>query len=189
MAMAGQGLKSQRLADEEDATQLQSNRVVGSLATVTTAGLNNATTTAAVTTTLNDGAMPHFGNQISHRSTPPAMDTLRDLQELLRVKDEKIMELETLLCKRDIEIQDLRSHLDKFLSVLPFKSPLTPTKPRPRKQRAQGISAEPPLQQLTPLNFYDKSDSVVDSATVLSTAPTVRPLTSSSLSSSSDCLH
>ncbi|KAK0175395.1 hypothetical protein PV327_009146 [Microctonus hyperodae] len=148
----------QRLADEEDATQLQSNRVVGSLATVTTAGLNNATTTAAVTTTLNDGAMPHFVNQISHRSTPPAMDTLRDLQELLRVKDEKIMELETLLCKRDIEIQDLRSHLDKFLSVLPFKSPLTPTKPRPRKQRAQGISAEPPLQQLTPLNFYDKSD-------------------------------
>lgn len=148
----------QRLADEEDATQLQSNRVVGSLATVTTAGLNNATTTAAVTTTLNDGAMPHFGNQISLRSTPPAMDTLRDLQELLRVKDEKIMELETLLCKRDIEIQDLRSHLDKFLSVLPFKSPLTPTKPRPRKQRAQGISAEPPLQQLTPLNFYDKSD-------------------------------
>lgn len=90
--------------------------------------------------------------------------TLRELQELLRIKDQRISELEALLYQRDAEIQDLRSHLDKFLSVLPFKSPLTPTKPRPRKQRAQGISAEPPLQELQqPLTVVDKSDRFVNS--------------------------
>ncbi|XP_017891339.1 cGMP-dependent protein kinase, isozyme 2 forms cD4/T1/T3A/T3B-like isoform X1 [Ceratina calcarata] len=98
------------------------------------------------------------GAGVNTTSITGAMGTLRELQELLRVKDEKIAELEALLCRRDAEIQELRSHLDKFLSVLPFKSPLTPTKPRPRKQRAQGISAEPPLQELAPLTVVDKSD-------------------------------
>ncbi|KZC14770.1 cGMP-dependent protein kinase 1 [Dufourea novaeangliae] len=89
------------------------------------------------------------------------MGSLRELQELLRVKDERIAELEAILCRRDAEIQELRSHLDKFLSVLPFKSPLTPTKPRPRKQRAQGISAEPPLQEFASLTVVDKNDRIV----------------------------
>lgn len=134
----------QRLADEEDASQLQ-NTSITSVSTVNTVA------------TIAEGIGTHIGaNQVPIRG--PAMDTLRDLQELLRVKDERITELETVVCRRDAEIQDLRSHLDKFLSVLPFKSPLTPTKPRPRKQRAQGISAEPPLQQLAPLVFYDKSE-------------------------------
>ncbi|XP_018355499.1 PREDICTED: cGMP-dependent protein kinase, isozyme 2 forms cD4/T1/T3A/T3B isoform X1 [Trachymyrmex septentrionalis] len=84
---------------------------------------------------------------------------LRELQELLRIKDERIAELETVVCCRDAEIQELRSHLDKFLSILPFSAapPLTPTKPRTR-DRAQGISAEPPLQELAPLAVVDKSD-------------------------------
>ncbi|XP_076679121.1 cGMP-dependent protein kinase for isoform X1 [Andrena cerasifolii] len=125
----------QRLADEEDASQLPTHGAVAVVAAGQRA-ISNVTGANAIT----------------------AMGTLRELQELLRVKDERIAELEAILCRRDAEIQELRSHLDKFLSVLPFKSPLTPTKPRPRKQRAQGISAEPPLQEFASLTVVDKSD-------------------------------
>ncbi|XP_043523471.1 cGMP-dependent protein kinase 1-like isoform X1 [Frieseomelitta varia] len=126
----------QRLADEEDASHLPTHGAVAVVAAAGQRAISNVTGATTIT----------------------AMGTLRELQELLRVKDEKIAELEALLCRRDAEIQELRSHLDKFLSVLPFKSPLTPTKPRPRKQRAQGISAEPPLQELATLTIVDKSD-------------------------------
>lgn len=129
----------QRLADEEDASQLPTHGAVAVVAAAGQRAISNVTGATTIT----------------------AMGTLRELQELLRVKDEKIAELEALLCHRDAEIQELRSHLDKFLSVLPFKSPLTPTKPRPRKQRAQGISAEPPLQELATLTVIDKSDRLV----------------------------
>ncbi|KAK1122121.1 hypothetical protein K0M31_009958 [Melipona bicolor] len=129
----------QRLADEEDASQLPTHGAVAVVAAAGQRAISNVTGATTIT----------------------AMGTLRELQELLRVKDEKIAELEALLCRRDAEIQELRSHLDKFLSVLPFKSPLTPTKPRPRKQRAQGISAEPPLQELATLTVVDKSDRLV----------------------------
>ncbi|XP_046753310.1 cGMP-dependent protein kinase, isozyme 2 forms cD4/T1/T3A/T3B isoform X1 [Diprion similis] len=123
----------QRLADEEDASQL-----------------------AASVVAVTDGSVaPPIGVQSPRGLT---MSTLRELQELLRVKDERIAELEADVCRRDVEISELRSHLDKFLSVLPFKSPLTPGKPQPRKQRAQGISAEPPMQVLAPLVIIDKSD-------------------------------
>ncbi|XP_076240893.1 cGMP-dependent protein kinase for [Calliopsis andreniformis] len=125
----------QRLADEEDASQLPTHGAVA----VVAAGQRAVSSVAGA-------------------SAVTAMGTLRELQELLRVKDERIAELEAILCRRDAEIQELRSHLDKFLSVLPFKSPLTPTKPRPRKQRAQGISAEPPLQEFASLTVVDKSD-------------------------------
>lgn len=129
----------QRLTDEEDAPQLPTHGAVAVVAAAGQRAISNVTGATTIT----------------------AMGTLRELQELLRVKDEKIAELEALLCRRDAEIQELRSHLDKFLSVLPFKSPLTPTKPRPRKQRAQGISAEPPLQELATLTVVDKSDRLV----------------------------
>ncbi|KAG5344664.1 KGP1 kinase, partial [Acromyrmex charruanus] len=111
-----------------------------------------ATTTQITQVPLHIGA--GGGAVIATMGTP-----LRELQELLCVKDERIAELETIVCCRNAEIQELRSHLDKFLSILPFSAapPLTPTKPRTR-DRAQGISAEPPLQELAPLAVVDKSD-------------------------------
>ncbi|KAJ8687322.1 hypothetical protein QAD02_023116 [Eretmocerus hayati] len=95
-----------------------------------------------------------INNNTTTTSSPGAM------RELLRLKDERILELESQLRQREAEIVELRSHLDKFLSVLPFKSPLSPQRqPRqPRKQRAQGISAEPPRQELAPLVQVEKSD-------------------------------
>ena len=138
----------QRLADEEDASQLANTSDHTTIVRPDQGGALPGTTAPAI-------LAPH------QQQTVATMGTLRELQELLRVKDERIADLEEQLRRRDSEIQDLRSHLDKFLSVLPFKSPLTPTKPRPRKQRAQGISAEPPLQVLAPLVVVDKSDRLV----------------------------
>lgn len=160
-----------RLADEEDAFQLQSNGtaiVVSSSSTTSPSSSPTAVPvpnlTAITATTCSEG----LGQVLARAATPPsnstltpAMEKLRELQELLRTKDERISQLEATLTMKDNEIQDLRSHLDKFISIMSIKSPLTPTKSRPRKQRAQGISAEPPLHQLTPLKFYDKSDRLV----------------------------
>ncbi|KMQ90904.1 cgmp-dependent protein isozyme 2 forms cd4 t1 t3a t3b-like protein, partial [Lasius niger] len=134
----------QRLADEEDAAGAATSHGV------------DAVTSGATTTQV--GQVSHLG-AAGGGAAIAAMGTLRELQELLRAKDERIAELEAVVCCRDAEIQELRSHLDKFLSVLPFSTapPLTPTKPRTR-DRAQGISAEPPLQELAPLAVIDKSD-------------------------------
>ena len=71
------------------------------------------------------------------------MGNLQELENLLRVKDEKIRELQQLLEERDEKILLLKSKLDKFQSVLP-QAPLIMG---PRKQRAQGISAEPQMLQ------------------------------------------
>lgn len=161
--------QQRQLADEEDTDATPSpspqlpTTVVAAVAAVTTAVSSIASTTVPQVT------VPHVG--VGGGVSLASMSTLRELQELLRVKEERIIELETALCRRDAEIQELRSHLDKFLSVLPFKSPLTPTKPRPRKQRAQGISAEPPLQELVPLRMVDKSDRLVHLPIYLSTHP------------------
>lgn len=90
-------------------------------------------------------------------------DTLDQLKEQLVQKDIRIKELEEQLRLRSDEITELRSQLDKFQSVFPFSNPVSPTLNhhyancnntthfkisdtafgRPRKQRAQGISAEP----------------------------------------------
>lgn len=72
-------------------------------------------------------------------------------QEVQALHD-RVRELEEKLCARDEIICQLRSHLDKFQSVFPYhinaaspkhKSINNNVGPRPRKQRAQGISAEP----------------------------------------------
>ncbi|KAL6427875.1 hypothetical protein ACFW04_008364 [Cataglyphis niger] len=159
----------QPLADEEeDAASSQLSTTHGAAAVVAvdavTSANTNANTTTITTTTTQVTQVPHIvvgGTAAGGGAAIAAMGTMRELQELLRAKDERIAELEAVVCCRDAEIQELRSHLDKFLSVLPFSAapPLTPTKPRTR-DRAQGISAEPPLQELAPLAVVDKSDSV-----------------------------
>lgn len=63
------------------------------------------------------------------------MATVQELKALLKIKDETIVKLQKLLTEKEETIEQLRSQLDKFQSVFP--------KAIPRKQRAQGISAEP----------------------------------------------
>lgn len=147
----------QRHADEEDAAsavpslQLPPTHI-GAAADVVTI-VDSTVTTTQVT------QVPHVG-AVGGGVAIAAMD--KDIQELLRLKDERIAELESMVCSRDAIILTLRSQLDKFLSVLPFSAapPLTPTKPRIRG-RAQGISAEPPRQELASLAVIDKSDRLV----------------------------
>ncbi|KAF4519614.1 hypothetical protein B566_EDAN003781 [Ephemera danica] len=90
-----------------------------------------------------------------------------NIQNILLARDERIRELEQQLRARDEEIQQLRSHLDKFQSVFPFHTAGTAASvaARPRKQRAQGISAEPQshstIQELSQQKFpiFPKNDS------------------------------
>ncbi|XP_022916905.2 cGMP-dependent protein kinase, isozyme 2 forms cD4/T1/T3A/T3B isoform X2 [Onthophagus taurus] len=121
-------------------------------------------------------------NGIQHHldANPAAVDvhaapeTGRDMaldpnqQELVK----KVRELEELLRVKDEEIVELRSHIDKFQSVFPLHFHSNQqryfglnnnVRDRPRKQRA-GISAEPQtassIQDLTKQTFpvYDKDD-------------------------------
>jgi len=117
------------------------------------------------------------------------MASVQELQEALCRKDARIRELEDALRTREEEIMQLRSHLDKFQSVIPYSGspyhhwnnnnnagsqPASPSGawggafppdpdlgPRPRKQRAQGISAEPwSVHELDQQEFqtYPKND-------------------------------
>jgi len=98
---------------------------------------------------------------------------VQELQSLLSARESRIRELEAQLRQRDEEICDLRSHLDKFQSVFPFhihnnnhlNSVATDNGiARPKKQRAQGISAEPQslvsIQELSQQKFntFPKND-------------------------------
>lgn len=90
-----------------------------------------------------------------------AVGDMAELQEMLRLRDERIAELENTMREKDSIIDSLRSQLDKFQTVMSF-SALTPTNERPKTQRV-GISAEPTTRQelLTPLNQIEKSDRLV----------------------------
>jgi hypothetical protein len=97
--------------------------------------------------------------------------TVDEMQSILQAKESKIRELEEKVKVQNEEIVQLRSHLDKFQSVFPYHNPVSPTHmnnninlARPRKQRAQGISAEPQslisIQELNQqtLPSYPKKD-------------------------------
>lgn len=82
-------------------------------------------------------------------------DEVKKLKQMLVEKDEQ---LKMIVNNKEQEIQELRSQLDKYKSVLmSFKSdgflssPVTIQTFRPRKNRLLGISAEP--QEL--LSFHD----------------------------------
>lgn len=64
------------------------------------------------------------------------------MQNLQKKLEDRIKELEKQLVIRDEKIEELTSKLDKYQSVV--HSPTLPGQ-GPRKQRAQGISAEPKL--------------------------------------------
>lgn len=57
---------------------------------------------------------------------------------MLRVKEERIKEMERLLLAKEYEVSELKRKLHKCQSVLP-----SAIGPGPRTRRAQGISAEP----------------------------------------------
>lgn len=61
-----------------------------------------------------------------------------DLAKMLRVKEERIKEMERLLSAKEHEVSELKRKLHKCQSVLP-----SAIGPGPRTRRAQGISAEP----------------------------------------------
>lgn len=118
-----------------------------------------------------DGLVVGSADPIQHQITTMMVNT-PDVQQMLQNKDDKIKELETKLRLREEEIIQLKSHLDKFQSVFPFSLNATGKHiglnnnvgPRPRKQRAQGISAEPQsaasIQELSRQTFqtYDKNE-------------------------------
>ena len=72
------------------------------------------------------------------------MGSLQELQRLLRSKEETIRRLEHELTVRDQLIEEMKSQLDKYQSIIPksFTNSLL-NGYAPRKQRAQGISAAP----------------------------------------------
>lgn len=79
-----------------------------------------------------------------------------DFAKILRLKEERIKELEKRLADREGEIQELKRKLHKCQSVLPSAQLIGP-----RTRRAQGISAEPQTHQdLSRQSFrkYPKSD-------------------------------
>lgn len=65
-----------------------------------------------------------------------------ELQTLQRKLEDRIKDLESQLLQRDEKIEELKSKLDKYQSVV--HHPISPCQ-GPRKQRAQGISAEPKM--------------------------------------------
>jgi cGMP-dependent protein kinase len=117
---------------------------------------NVATSLAAV-----NGAPPRLSGE-PLVVMDPAGGNLQELQVLLQTKDLRIRDLEAQLRVREQEILELRSHLDKFQSVFPYH--IKNNQLRPRKKRAQGISAEPQshstIQELSEQSFptFDKND-------------------------------
>ncbi len=75
------------------------------------------------------------------------MGSIQELQKKLRIKDQRITELENLVRDRDEQLQELRSQLDKYQSIMP-PSPTTASfsLKGPGRKRNMGISAEPAAQ-------------------------------------------
>lgn len=98
-----------------------------------------------VTATHNDLDMlanVYISDSIINNLTPNEQKFVRAIRE----KDEIIKSLEDSLRRKNDEVAELKSHLDKFQSVFPFsRSPARKTgaAPNQQRQRAQGISAEP----------------------------------------------
>ncbi|XP_018915730.1 cGMP-dependent protein kinase, isozyme 2 forms cD4/T1/T3A/T3B isoform X2 [Bemisia tabaci] len=120
-------------------------------------------------------ACQRITNQLEVEHSNMASNNDQDLKIQLMEKERKILELES-------KIAELMSQLDRFRSVVCFSNPLSPTHNHlnnnhlarlPRKQRAQGISAEPrelsTIQELSQKEFptyhkHDRSRELIKSA-------------------------
>ncbi|KAH7983043.1 hypothetical protein HPB52_008839 [Rhipicephalus sanguineus] len=98
-----------------------------------------------------------------------SMGTLEELRDAVLKQERIIHDLRQVITLRDEEILQLRSQLDKFQSVLiPYNARYS--RSGRRKERAQGISAEPQslrsIQDLIQTKFqeYPKSDRSVPAA-------------------------
>lgn len=109
--------------------------------------LNDATTEAVSNMIISENADDSM-NELETKLTPREMELIKVIQ----TKDLHLKELEALLNRKDEEIANLRSHLDKFQSVFPFSRSqggvITGRKMGRNlaRQRATGISAEPQSQ-------------------------------------------
>ncbi|CAL1279544.1 unnamed protein product [Larinioides sclopetarius] len=95
------------------------------------------------------------------------MNSIEELKLVVHQQEDTIQQMNSLLLEREEEIRELRSLLDKYQSVFPVVSPHRYSRSARRKERAQGISAEPPrllnnIQELIQTKYqeYPKSDSV-----------------------------
>lgn len=89
----------------------------------------------------------------------------KELLEVIQLKNIRINELENILRQKEVEVAELKSHLDKFQSVFPFsRGRKTGANHGVQRQRAQGISAEPQSEssvlELLHVTFpkYDKEE-------------------------------
>lgn len=94
-----------------------------------------------------------------------ASDLTAEYVQMIKVRDVRINELENQLRRKEEEMAELKSHLDKFQSVFPFSRGRKSKAPQgPQRQRAQGISAEPQsessIRELMNITFakYDKEE-------------------------------
>lgn len=93
---------------------------------------------------INDGADFNMHDEMEQLTSKE-----KDLIKIIQIKDLKIKELIDRVQMKDDMIANLRSHLDKFQSVFPFRSgamgarKINRTGGQVQRQRAQGISAEP----------------------------------------------
>ncbi|XP_055942513.1 cGMP-dependent protein kinase, isozyme 2 forms cD4/T1/T3A/T3B-like isoform X2 [Argiope bruennichi] len=93
------------------------------------------------------------------------MGSIEELKLVVHQQEDTIQQMNSLLLEREEEIRELRSLLDKYQSVFPVVSPHRYSRSARRKERAQGISAEPPrllnnIQELIQTKYqeYPKSD-------------------------------
>lgn len=92
------------------------------------------------------------------------MGSVEELKERVFKQDVDIQKMRAILAEKEDEIRQLKSLLDKYQSVFPVMTPNRYSRSARRKQRAQGISAEPQslrtIQELIQAKFpeYPKSD-------------------------------
>lgn len=100
-----------------------------------------------------NGAINHNGIGMANIVELQALLVQKDekIEELTRqlqqidnemMREQRLQQLQMQLQQRELEINGLRSQLDKFQSVMRVHNPTSPKGMRPRKQRT-GISAEP----------------------------------------------